>query len=791
MRPGFIADHSRFLNGRPDQLNVEQQRSATTKASHSPLLVQIRLTLVLNSSTIPHRTILQSTTHYFSLAFLTLPEYYGFMKTHFISKLALNIIPLLLLFTWNAPADDGYDLWLKYKKIDDERMLTLYRNATSDVILPGDSPTLRIIRDELKGGLNGLLGTRVRFGGARAGTDALVIATPERSDLVKQLKTEGKLESLGYEGYLITTVTQGKRKLLIIAANKDIGLLYGTFHFLRVLQTRQSVDRLDIVSSPRILYRLLDHWDNPDGSIERGYAGKSLWKWNELPKKIDNRYHDYARANASIGINGSVINNVNADPAILKTEYLRKAAALANVFRPYGIRVFLSVNFSSPIKAQFEQERNRKGGIGDLPTADPLNPSVRTWWKNKVKEIYSLIPDFGGFLVKASSEGMPGPQDYGRTHADGANMLAEALKPYHGIVMWRAFVYNPEVDPDRVKRAALEFTPLDGKFSPNVFVQAKNGPLDFQPREPVQPLFGSMKRTPMMLELQITQEYLGHSTHLVYLAPMWKEYLRFDLFAEGPGSTLATVVDGSLRKTSMTGIAGVANTGNDRNWCGHFFGQANWYAFGRLAWDHSLSSEQIADEWIRMSISNDSSTRATVASMMMGSWEACINYMTPLGLHHIMEVDVHYGPGPQHNQGREDWRSTYYHRADSLGLGFDRSSVGSNAVGQYAPPLASLYDDINTCPEKYLLWFHHVAWDRTMKSGRTLWDELCGKYATGTNSVVRMREKWLSLENTLDPEIFSSVKAKLDKQVVDSKVWKDTCLSYFQKFSKRPIVGER
>ena len=427
---------------------------------------------------------------------------------------------------------------------------------------------------------------------------------------------------------------------------------------------------------------------------------------------------------------------------------------------------------------------------------------MRLWWKEKVKEIYALIPDFGGFLVKANSEGMPGPQDYHRTHAEGANMLAEALEPFHGVVMWRGFVYNADVDPDRVKRAQLEFLPLDGLFHPNVFVQPKNGPLDFQPREPVQPLFGSMTKTPMMLELQITQEYLGHSTHLVYLAPMWKEYFQFDLFSKGPGSTLAAVVDGSLRNRGepkesspgtsprMTGIAGVANIGGDRNWCGHFFAQANWFAYGRLAWDHTLSAERIADDWIRMSLSNDTSTLATVSSMMMGSWEACINYMTPLGLHHIMEVDVHYGPGPQYDSGRVDWRPTYYHRADSIGLGFDRSSTGSNAVGQYSLPLRSAFDDLGTCPEKYLLWFHHVRWDHRMHSGRTLWEELCVKYFSGTDYVRGMHDKWLSLDGAIDPQVFSSVKVKLDKQMVDAAIWRDTCLKYFQKFSKMPIPNE-
>ena len=708
-----------------------------------------------------------------------------------MTKTSVASILIALLIPLHASADDGYQLWLKYKKVGDEQRLMQYRDAIASVIVPGESKTLRIIRSELKGGLRGLLGADVRFHAVAAGENSLVVGTPEHLDIVRQLQRQGKLQNLGGEGYLITTVMSGKNRFIVIAANRDVGLLYGAFHFLRTLQTHKPIDQLDIVSAPRIGYRLLDHWDNLDGSVERGYAGKSLWKWNELPGRIDNRYLDYARANASIGINGTVLNNVNANPLILKPAYLRKISALADVFRPYGIRVFLSVNFSSPIKARFEQEGNRKGGIGNLQTADPLDPKVRLWWKDKVKEIYRLIPDFGGFVVKASSEGMPGPQDYRRTHAQGANMLADALEPFHGVIMWRAFVYNADVDADRVKRAQLEFLPLDGMFRPNVFVQAKNGPLDFQPREPVQPLFGSMARTPMMLELQITQEYLGHSNHLVYLAPMWKEYFQFDLFSKGTGSTLAGVVDGSVRNSHMTGIAGVANTGNDRNWCGHFFAQANWYAFGRLAWDHSISADQIADEWIRMSLSNDSRTVTTVSSIMMGSWEACINYMTPLGLHHIMEVDVHYGPGPQHDKGREDWRSTYYHRADTIGLGFDRSSNGSNAVGQYLPPLRAIFDNLETCPEPYLLWFHHVRWDYQMRSGRTLWEELCQKYFSGTDYVRRMNEQWLSLDGTVDPQVFSSVRAKLKQQLIDAAVWRDTCLDYFQKFSKRPIPSRK
>ena len=703
------------------------------------------------------------------------------------SRLLVTLMMFLGICSSRSLADDGYDLWLKYSKITNPQLLDQYQRALGTIVVPGKSATVQIVCSELRRGLRAMLGKDVPFQSGIADGNVLLVATPSQSDLVRTLENKGTLKELGGEGFLITTLATKNGKCLLIAARSDVGLLYGTFCFLRLLQTYKPLPQSAIVSVPRIGIRLLDHWDNLDGSIERGYGGRSIWKWDELPATIDARYADYARANASIGINGAVLNNVNANPIMLKKEYLTKVAALANVFRPYGIRIFLSVNFASPIPGHFEQEGNRKGGIGNLPTADPLDPKVRAWWKRKTKEIYSLIPDFGGFLVKANSEGMPGPQDYGRTHADGANMLAEALAPFHGIVMWRAFVYDASVDPDRVKRAQLEFLPLDTLFRPNVFVQAKNGPLDFQPREPVQPLFGSMVQTPMMLELQITQEYLGHSTHLVYLAPMWKEYFQFDLRVKGEGSTLASVVDGSLRHHRMTGIAGVSNIGNDRNWCGHFFAQANWFAFGRLAWDHTLSAEAIADDWVRMSLSNDPVVLATATSMMMGSREACVNYMEPLGLHHIMQVDVHYGPGPQNNSGRADWTSVYYHRADSIGIGFDRSSTGSNAVGQYALPLRSMFDNLNTCPEKYLLWFHHVRWDHTMLSGRTLWDELCMRYFEGTKYVNAMREQWISLRERIDPEVFSSVQSRLDKQVVDAAAWRDTCLTYFQKFSKRPI----
>lgn len=711
------------------------------------------------------------------------------MKNPKLNQVSLLIFGFIFLIIVKPLfADNGYDLWLKYQPTPDMELISSYQNSISSLKITGTSETCAKIKAELKRGLSGLLGKEIPINIAESQNGTLLISTPENSRIIKKYKDT--IESLGPEGFLVKQITEGKRKIILVTAQTDIGLLYGAFHLLRLMQTGQTLEGLNVVSTPKIQYRLLNHWDNLNRTVERGYAGKSLWKWDELPETVDPRYEDYARANASLGINGTVLNNVNANPKMLLSENLKKVARLADIFRPYGIRVFLSINFSSPISTKFMLEQNRRGGIGDLETSDPLNPEVRKWWKNKVDEIYRLIPDFGGFLVKANSEGMPGPQEYGRTHADGANMLAEALAPHGGIVMWRAFVYVPDTDPDRAKRAYKEFVPLDGKFSPNVFVQAKNGPVDFQPREPVQPLFGAMPATPQMLELQITQEYLGHSTHLVYLAPMWKEYFEFDTYAKGKGSTLARIVDGSLYHSKITGIAGVTNIGSDTNWCGHFFAQANWYAYGRLAWDHSLSSEEIANEWIKMSLTQKPEVLETVKKMMLGSWGECINYTTPLGLHHIMQAGFHYGPQPSFSQSRPDWTSVYYHRADEAGLGFDRTTQGSNAVSQYFPPLNDIFNNIETCPEKYLLWFHHVPWDYKLKSGQTLWDALCLKYDSGTAYVTQMKQTWESLEQEIDPEIFAHVQARLAKHEVDAREWRDVCVDYFQKFSKRPVPGK-
>ncbi len=671
-------------------------------------------------------------------------------------------------------ADDGYKLWLNYYKIS-EPQLTEYRKQIREILVPGESPTIKLIREELTIGLKGMLGNQVSEANEIKGSGTLVVATSGSLPVLKNSEIEKLLKQASDEGFVIKTQLTAGKQITVITANTEKGVLYGTFYFLQLLQNGKDINKLNILSTPKIKLRILNHWDNPDGSIERGYAGKSLWDWATLPEKIDQRYRDYARANASIGINATVLNNVNANPAMLTPEYLEKVAALANVFRPYGLKVFLSVKFSSPVN------------IGGMQTADPLDPAVQEWWKKKVAEVYSYIPDFGGFLVKANSEGQPGPQNYDRTHADGANMLADALKPYGGIVMWRAFVYDNNVPEDRAKQALNEFKPLDGQFRDNVLVQVKNGPIDFQPREPFHPMFGNMPKTQLMMEFQITQEYLGQSTDLCYLAPLYTECLDADTYAKGKGSTVAKVIDGTLENHQLTGMAGVANTGSDRNWTGHLFGQANWFAFGKLAWNDELTSEEIADDWIKLTFSSDPNVVATIKKIMMDSRENSVNYMTPLGLHHIMGYNHHFGPGPWVNRGRADWTSVYYHRADSTGIGFDRTPTGSNATSQYFKPVADKFNNPETCPDEYLLWFHHLPWDYRMKSGKTLWNELCLHYYAGVDGVKEMQKEWNSLQGEIDKEEFETVKAKINTQIKVAEWWRNSCVLYFQQFSKMPI----
>ena len=673
-----------------------------------------------------------------------------------------------------AHAEDGYELWLRYHPLGAKIEKTYRKAATQIVVTDKPSETLAIARDELLRGFDGLLEKQPSVSSEATKKGAIIIGTPSNSPAIAALDLP--LAQIGDEGYLIKSVKLDGRPVTVIAANKDIGALYGAFHFLRLLQTEASVDALDIVQKPKVEIRMLNHWDNLNRYVERGYAGQSIWDWFKLPDYIDPRYIDYARANASLGINGASLTNVNADATALTAPYLKKAAALADVFRPYGIKVYLTARFSAPIE------------IGGLKTADPKNPKVKAWWKAKADEIYALIPDFGGFLVKANSEGQPGPQDYHRNHADGANMLADAVGPHGGVVIWRAFVYSDVNPEDRAKQAYSDFVPLDGEFRDNVLIQVKNGPIDFQPREPFHPMFGAMPKTPLMMEFQITKEYLGFATHLVYLAPLYTEVLDADTYAKGPGSTVAKVIDGSLDGYRHTGMAGVSNIGSDRNWTGSQFDQANWYAFGRLAWDPSLSADAIADDWVRMTFSNDEAFVKPVVNMMMGSREAAVDYMTPLGLAHQMATGHHYGPGPWvSNLGRPEWNPTYYSRADKNGVGFDRTKTGSDALSQYAPPIAKQYGDLATTPDEYLLWFHHVPWDYKMKSGRTLWDELVYRYTLGVRKVADMRKTWESLEAYVDPERYEQVDDFLKIQEKEAEWWRDASIAYFESISGEPL----
>lgn len=630
----------------------------------------------------------------------------------------INIILLGLFFCGcglTASAENGSNLWLRQEP-----------SCQATVVCDITSPVIDVARKELaslwKGG-----------------------------EVILRISADREHYGLGDEGYTIRSAGND----IILESSAEKGLLYAAYHLLRLQAEGNDCKNLNISESPLYEYRILNHWDNIDGTVERGYAGKSLWKWEELPTVISPAYEKYARANASVGINGTVLNNVNASVEILSDKYLAKVKALSDIFRPYGIKVYLSVNFASPMK------------LGGLDTADPMDEKVAEWWKRKVHEIYSLIPDFGGFLVKANSEGQPGPCDYGRTHAQGANMLASALKPYGGIVMWRAFVYSP-TDDDRAKQAYLEFKPLDGKFLDNVIVQVKNGPIDFQPREPYSPLFGSMPHTPLMVEFQITQEYLGHSNHLTYLAPMWKEFYEY------------------VSPYSIKAVAGVANIGNDVNWCGHDFAQSNWYAFGRLAWNPELSSSQIAREWLVQTFTDESEFLNPVEEMMLESREAVVDYMMPLGLHHIFAWNHHYGPEPwcEIPGARADWLPSYYHCADREGIGFDRTTTGSDAVSQYPDSLAAVFNSLSSCPEEFLLWFHHVSWDYKLKSDNTLWDELCYKYQTGVDKAQEFCEVWNQMSDYVDSERYQAIANRLKIQADDAVWWKDACLEYFRTFSR-------
>jgi alpha-glucuronidase len=674
-----------------------------------------------------------------------------------------------------AVAEDGYDLWLRYRPLTVDYRDANRAHVTAFIAPERKSDTLQIAIAELRRGVGGLFASE--FAESPNIVDgAILLGTPADLSRYPSLNLPMIEEN---EGYRILSARADGNRVTVVIANNDVGVLYGVYALLGMAQTGQSLGQIDVDSAPRVHRRLLNHWDNLDRTVERGYAGSSIWDWWRLPDYIDPRYEDYARANASIGINGTVLNNVNAKSESLTIRYLEKAAALADVFRPYGIRVYLSARFNAPIE------------LGGLDTADPLDPDVMAWWRVKVDEIYALIPDFGGFLVKANSEGQPGPQDYGRNHADGANMLAAAVLPHGGIVMWRAFVYDDGVPQDRAKQAYDQFKPLDGSFADNVIVQVKNGAIDFQPREPFHPLLGAMPDTPLMLEFQVTKEYLGFSTHLVYLGSLFEETLQSDTFVQGSGSTVAKVVDGSLQQQSLTGMAGVANIGTDRSWSGSHFDQANWYAFGRLAWNPDAGARDIADDWVRMTFTSDEEFVEPVVDMMMRSHQVAVDYMTPLGLNHLLGSGHHYGPAPWVDDlGRADWNPVYFHRADELGIGFDRSRSGSNAVAQYAAPIAKRFGHIDSTPDEFLLWFHHVGWDYRMPSGRTLWDELVITYAEGAEAVVDMQQRWSALAGYIDDERFDDVATFLGIQANEARWWRDACIAYFQTFANRPLPDQ-
>lgn len=686
-------------------------------------------------------------------------------KIHFYRYLLIGM--MLPLFFQAAQAniadfrgEDGYRLWLKYDLLEDVQLRKNYAKKLNRIYLDISTDTGKVIQQELQLALPALLGTSLTF-----------TTKASQANLVITLNPTLQANPLN-EGFTI----ESQQDAIRISAENSVGLLYGTFHLLRLVQTEQDLTKLDIQQAPKIQLRMLNHWDDLDRHTERGYAGESIFDWHKLPEYKEQRYYDYARANASIGINGIVPINVNSNALILSPRYLQKVQALADIFRPYGIKLYLSIKFSSPQQ------------LAGLPTSDPLDPQVQEWWQNKTAEIYKLIPDFGGFLVKANSEGQPGPGDYGRTHDIGANMLAKALQPYGGNVLWRAFVYAHDSKHERSLEAYNEFVPLDGKFEPNVSVQVKNGPIDFQPREPFSPLFGAMPHTSLAMEFQVTQEYLGFSTHLAYLGTMYKEALDVDTHTQGEDSSVAKVIDGSLSQAKLTVMAGVANIGVDRNWTGHIFGQANWYVLGRLAWDHELSAEKIAQEWVAMTLSHDNQTSEKIVAMMMQSRENIVNYMTPLGLHHLMDTGHHYGPGPWvGNLGRADWNPTYYHRADKQGIGLDRTTKGTNAVSQYAPYWQNNFNDPHKTPDNLLLWFHHLPWDYTMRSGKTLWVELVEHYYAGAAAVETMQNEWLALQDQIEPNQFNQVRMALAIQVKEARWWRDASVLYFQTYSNLPL----
>jgi alpha-glucuronidase len=689
-----------------------------------------------------------------------------------MNKLFILVL-LVVVSLAPLPAEDGYNAWLRYPMIEDEDIREEYVPSASEIVLADRTKLSAHARSEIRRGLIGLLGIRdVNYTTSVKGDGAIIMLAADhmkkmRRQLVKRWSDMGQgataraaVNSLGDEGYWIFRIWLKGKHCIVIYANTDRGLVFGSFALLRHLQLRRPLEGLSILDKPRNPLRIMNHWDNMNGSVERGYAGKSIYRWDRLPVG-DRRYRDYARMLVSTGVNGCVINNVNADARFIDTENLKKAAVISQAFGNWGIDFYFAINFSSPMK------------LGKLPTADPLDPDVRKWWKDKVDEIYKLVPGFAGFIIKADSEGQPGPFKYKRNHADGANCIAAALKPHGGILIWRAFVYDKK--GDRATKAYAEFKPLDGKFADNVIVQVKNGPIDFQVREPISPLFGAVPKTNLMLELQITQEYTGYSTHLCYMIPQWKEILDFDTHVHGPGSTVASVISGSLHKHKLCGIAGVANIGRDRNWTGHHLAAANTYGWGRLAWSPTLSSEVITDEWIRMTFGHDPVVVKTINKMLLSSWRIYENYNAPLGVG-VVCGSSHYEPAPQ-TRGK-------YHKADSKGVGYDRTvATGSSYAAQYHPDVARVYESLDTCPDELLLFFHHVPYTHRLKSGKTVIQHIYDTHFEGVKQVEQMLCDWNSLSTRIEEERHLHVQNRIQKQLLHAKKWRDSINGYFHKLS--------
>ena len=692
-------------------------------------------------------------------------------------KILFSFLLWIVVF-FPSYSNDGYKLWLDYQLISNPTTKQEMTDLMSEVFIFGEDPTYDAIRNELNLASQKMILKAPSFNTSEETKAQLWLGTRTQISQFLSLTQQVEIKDLGEDGYWMGPIELDGKTHYAIVGNRPIGVLYGVYNLIKSIQTDTFDKTILITDYPKVKLRMLNHWDNLDKTVERGYAGASIWDWHKLPGYVDPRYIEYARANASLGINAVSVTNVNAKAIVLTTDFMKKVKVLADLFRPYGIKVFLTARFSAPIE------------IGGLDTADPLDPEVKEFWKKKTDEIYSYIPDFGGFLVKANSEGQPGPHEYGRNHADGANMLADALAPHQGLLIWRAFVYSHEVDEDRHKQANIEFEPLDGKFKENVILQVKNGAIDFQPREPFHPLFGALKKTQVGMEFQITQEYLGQATQLVFLAPMWEEVLKSQTFTPTANSTVASVIETPVNEKAITLMAGVSNIGTDRNWTGHLFGQANWYAFGKQAWNPEINSDEIADEWIKLTFGQNKGIVEKIRQMMLQSHESALNYMTPLGLHHIMGRSHHYGPAPWVTGGRADWTSLYYHRADSLGIGFDRTSSGTDALAQYAPEIENEWSDPHQIPEMYLLWFHHVPWDFKLKDGNTLWNGLAYHYDRGVNSVREMQETWKNLQSEIDPEQWDHVNQLLAIQETEAVWWRNACLLYFQTFSQLPFPSE-